>query len=151
MGKCWGICKLLVTTLFGLHSHYLFPEITTDAVFESENSTYQVIKAKTRWDHAGAYCHTIGGHLAAFETAEEFSSISSYVTDAAHHFGLNVLEQNRKFIWEHTGQEVGTYRPWGLNEPTLGSHELCGFFRRGKWYDAKCTYKFSFICEFAKQ
>ena len=136
--------------MFGIHFHFVFSE-TTNAVFESVNSTYQIINSKTQWDHARAYCHSIDGHLAAFESAEEYSSISAHMPDETLHFGLTVLKQNHEFAWEHTGQAIGAYRNWAPDKPTRRSHELCGFFNRRGWYDVKCTYKFRFLCEFPKQ
>ena len=115
------------------------------------NSTYQIIKAKTGWYHARALCHSIDGHLAAFETEEEYSSISAHIPDERHHFGLNDLKENRKFVWEHNGQVVGAYRPWARGKPTHHSGEHCGIFERKGWSDAQCGYKYHFICEFAKQ
>ena len=102
------------------------------------------------WPYAQAHCHSIDGHLAAFETAEEFSSISTYIPDERHFFGLNDLKESKKFVWEHTGQEVGTYRPWAPGKPSQRSAENCGFFDREGWYNAKCNYEYHFICEFPK-
>ena len=107
------------------------------------------------WFDAQAHCHAIGGHLAAFETEEEFSTISTHIPLAseAYHFGLNDLKEERKHGWEHSGQEVGTYQPWGPNEPTNLGNEDCGSFNTHGWYDVPCSsrYLYYFICEFAKE
>ena len=120
---------------------------------ESEDSTYQIIKKKVEWLDAQAHCHAIGGHLAAFETEEEFSSISNYIPNERYHFGLNDLKEERKYVWEHSGQELGTYQPWARWEPSNVWYEDCGFLERGRWKDMKCIphYSYHFICEFEKQ
>ena len=117
------------------------------------NSTYQLITRGMPWYDAQAYCHAIGGHLAAFETEEEFSSVSSYIPPGdAHHFGLNDLKEESKYVWEHNGQEVGPYTSWADGEPHDRWYEDCGALYNGKWYDNTCKEwrTYAFICEFAK-
>ena len=120
---------------------------------ESEDSTYQIIKKKVEWLDAQAHCHAIGGHLAAFETEEEFSSISNYIPNGRHHFGLNDRKEEMKYVWEHSGQELGTYQPWDEGEPSDRWSEDCCYLDQGRWHDIRCKQDFSyhFICEFAKQ
>ena len=131
---------------------FLFPETTELSVFESESSTYQIIKKKVVWFDAQAHCYAIGGHLAAFETKEEFNSVSARIPRGRHHIGLNDIKAERKHGWEHSGEAVGTYRPWGPGEPNNFKNEDCGFIDRGRWYDGRCSvYFLPFICEFAKQ
>ena len=116
------------------------------------NSTYQIIEKEIKWLDAQAHCHAIGGHLAAFETKEEFSSISNHIPTGRHIFGLNDLKVERKHVWEHSGQGLGTYRPWFRGEPNNSGNEDCGCIDNGKWLDIQCpSYAYPFICEFAKQ
>ena len=135
-----------------IHSHPVFSE-TTDFVFESVNSTYQIIKKELEWLDTQAHCHAIHGHLLALETEEEFSSISAYIPDDDHHFGLNDLKEERKYVWEHSGQELGTYQPWARWEPSNVWYEDCGTLTPRGWHDGKCIphFSFHFICEFAKE
>ena len=153
----WVLCYyqangIIMSCMFVIYFHSVFSEISKDSVFESVNSTYQIIKARIMWHYAQAHCHSIDSHLAAFETAEEFSSISAYLPDERLHFGLNDLKQNKKFVWEHSGQAVGAYRNWAPQKPSHRSGENCGFFDREGWYDARCSnYNQNFICEFPKQ
>ena len=133
--------------------HSLFSETTKSLVFESVSSTYQIIKKKLEWFDAQAHCHAIGGHLLALETEEEFTSISSHIPDGSYQFGLNDLKEEGKYVWEHSGQELGTYRPWGPFEPSNLDSQDCGSLATNGWYDVLCTSQFSyhFICEFDKQ
>ena len=126
---------------------------TTDPVFESENSTYQLIKTKIDWFDAGAHCPAIGGHIAAFETEEEFSSISAHIPDERYHFGLNDVKEEGKYVWAHSGQELGTYQPWAPSEPHDVWYEDCAFLEAGRWKEMQCDpyYSYHFICEFPKQ
>ena len=106
-----------------------------------------------RWYNAWAYCHAIHGHLAAFETEEEYSSISSHIPpDVPHHFGLNDLIEEGKYIWEHSRQEVGPYTAWAEGEPHNRSREDCGALYNGTWLATTCSISqnYTFICEFAK-
>ena len=134
---------------------FLFPETTELSVFESESSTYQIIKKKVVWFDAQAHCYAIGGHLAAFETEEEFSSISTHIPLAVggYHFGLNDLKEEGKRTWEHSGQEVGAYQAWAPNEPSNYPNEDCGSMTPYGWYDVPCPshHVYYFICEFAKE
>ena len=116
------------------------------------NSTYQIVKKKLEWFDAQAHCHAIRGHLVAYETEEEFSSISNHIPDGAYQFGLNDLKVERKYVWEHSGQELGTYQAWAPNEPSNLGHQDCGTFNTRGWYDMRCNPRFSyyFICEFTK-
>ena len=130
----------------------MFLETTDDSVFESVTSSYQIIQKKVLWHDAQAHCYAIGGHLAAFETQEEYSSISAHIPQGRHHFGLNDLKVERKHVWEHSGQQLGTYRPWFRGEPNNSGNEDCGCIDNGKWLDIQCpSNAYPFICEFAKQ
>ena len=102
---------------------------------------------------AQAHCRAIGGHLLALETEEEFSSISAYVPNEHHHLGFNDLKEERKYVWEHSGQELGTYQPWARWEPSNRWYEDCSTIVHGKWYDDRCFphHSYHFICEFAKE
>ena len=103
---------------------------------------------------AQAHCHAIGGHLLALETKEEYDSISANIPNERYHFGLNDLKDEGKYVWEHSGHEVGTYQPWDQGEPTDAWYEDCCFLRQSdeSWHDVSCSqrYLFYFICEFAK-
>ena len=148
-----GSQQQLMTTScsFNSHCHSTFSETTTDSVFESVSSTYQIIEKRIKWHDAQAHCHAIGGHLAAFETEEEYSSISAHIPRGRHIFGLNDLKEERKHVWEHSGQQLGTYRPWARGEPNNWGNEDCASLNRGIWQDMRCSYTMPFICEFPKQ
>ena len=131
--------------------HVLFSE-TTDSVFASVSSSYQIIKPRVNWPYAQAHCYAIHGHLAAFETEDEFTSISAHIPGEGHHIGINDIKDEMKYVWEHSGQELGTYQPWASNEPSNVTWENCGMVDKGKFYDMSCQLFFMpFICEFAKQ
>ena len=102
---------------------------------------------------AQAHCHAIGGHLLALETKEEYDSISAHIPNERHHFGLSDLKEEGKYVWEHSGQELGTYQPWDLGEPSDAWSEDCGYLKQGRWNDMRCKpgYLYHFICEFEKQ
>ena len=114
------------------------------------NSTYQIIKTKIQWLDAQAHCHAIDGHLLALETKEEYDSISVHISNGFYIFGLNDIKVERKYVWEHSGQELGTYRPWSTREPSNAGYEDCGLFNYGRWVDMRCRYSFPFMCEFPK-
>ena len=135
-----------------MYFDFVFSETTKKTVFESVNSTYLIITKRIIWYDAQAHCHAIHGHLAAFETKEEFSSISAHMPKGRHMFGLNDLKAERKHAWEHSGQRLGTYRPWARKEPNNWRNEDCGSIDRGRWHDMKCSgYSLPFIWEFPKQ
>ena len=130
--------------------YFIFSEITESAI-ESTNSTYQIIERRIYWLAAQAHCRAIDGHLLALETKEEYDSISAIISNGAYSFGLNDIKVERKYVWEHSGQELGTYQPWSTNEPTNTGYEDCGLFYYGRWVDVRCSYSVYFICEFPKE
>ena len=135
-----------------MYFYFVFSETTKKTVFESMNSTYRIIKKSIIWVDAQAHCHAIGGHLAAFETKEEFSSISAHIPRGRHIFGLNDMKVERKHVWEHSGEALGSYRPWAGREPNNWGNEDCCSVSNGRWHDMRCSgYTLPFICEFPKQ
>ena len=131
----------------------LFSETTNSVVFESANSTYQIVQKKLLWFDNQAHCHAIGGHLVAFETQEEFTAIWAHIPAGGYHLGLNDLKEEGKRTWEHSGQEVGAYQAWAPNEPSNYPNEDCGSMTPYGWYDVPCPshHVYYFICEFAKE
>ena len=144
-----------ITIIMFIAMYYpsLFSETTNSAVFESANSTYQIVQKKLLWFDNQAHCHAIGGHLVAFETQEEFTAIWAHIPAGGYHLGLNDLKEEGKYVWEHSGQEVGTYRPWARYEPSNWDNQDCGAFGNTGWSDVPCSPPFLYqvICEFAKQ
>ena len=64
--------------------------------------------------------------------------------------GLNDRQTEGKYVWEHNGQLVGNYMPWGDPQPNRG-HEDCVVVNRkppGIWHDVPCTSPFPFMCEY---
>ena len=120
-------------------------------VFKAPRSTFQVIWHMVMWHDAQAHCHAIGGHLAAFEAEDEYSAIAAFVPRKSYHFGLNDIEVEGRYVWEHNGKAIGPHQSWAPNEPSGSDREDCGTMFAGEWGDLNCydeTRARHFMCEF---
>ena len=104
------------------------------------------------WYYAQAHCHAIGGHLVAFETPEEYFNISAQIPNGINYYiGLNDMKTEGKYVWEHSGEELGYDQFWRSGEPQGYNHEDCVIMRSGTWTDVKCDKQYHssyFFCEF---
>ncbi|EDW51990.1 accessory gland protein Acp29AB [Drosophila sechellia] len=71
---------------------------------------------QVNWRTAEQMCIEMGGHLAAFQNAQEYNAIVSQLNKANYWLGVNDLAKQGEFISLASGKRA-TYFKWRKNEP----------------------------------
>ena len=118
------------------------------------NSTYYWSKDQDvtmSWEGAKLWCERMArnSHLVKIETEEENDFLVENFSGYTSWFGANDIQNEGSFRWTDGSPVVFT--SWGYDEPNnSGGAENCVHIYKDKsnmWNDARCTYKFFFICE----
>ena len=116
---------------------------------------YDIIWAAWNWIYANVYCQLSGGHLATFETQEEFNAINftQHTEEIGYGklwIGLNDILTEGKYVWNYTGQ-APSYSAWDINQPSQSTDDTdCGtvYGRNNKWSIHPCSTLWFSLCEY---
>ncbi|XP_037810578.1 C-type lectin 37Db-like [Lucilia sericata] len=111
---------------------------------------------KVSWYNALLTCHSMGGFLASFDTAEELAELSNYLsTKYSRNFNcwLSASDQDVEglWVWYRTGEPIA-YADWYDGQPDnfMGVEHCAHLLSVGRKYqmnDDDCKTPMFYICE----
>ncbi|KAI8120437.1 C-type lectin 37Da [Lucilia cuprina] len=111
---------------------------------------------KVTWYNALLSCHTMGGFLASFDSAEELAQLSNYLTmkySTTFNCWLSASDEDVEglWIWYKTGEPIA-YADWYDGQPDnfMGLEHCAHLFSAGGKYrmnDEDCKSLMFYICE----
>ena len=105
------------------------------------------------YDVAEAICRVMGGHLAAFETQQEYEMVRPLLDTSLYYWldGRDVSYTDT-FIWVHSGMKFSsTFTNWHPDRPiSVLTHkkDRCVAQYLNYWYNSNCMSTARFICEY---
>ena len=131
-------------------SSFLFQSGTERGDIQTSFGKYDINWNGYNWTSAHLFCQLSGGHLATFETQEEFNAINfTHYTTNAFWIGLSDIFTEGQYIWNYTGQ-APSYSAWDNYKPTLSTGYDCVtvYGRTNKWGNWPCSYSIDSVCEY---
>ncbi len=127
--------------------------VLDDAV-EWNGHYYKMFEMEMKWEDAGEYCKSVGGHLATAETRDENEMLKKLIlaNEGSERYWLGA-SRNKKGLWRWiTGKVFGDYFDWHKGRQrawTAGGGDYLCLNRsfKGEWDNIKGKRELAFICE----
>ncbi|XP_036420706.1 macrophage mannose receptor 1-like [Colossoma macropomum] len=112
--------------------------------FEGKQSRHVFINDAKSWHDAQSYCRKNDTDLASVRNQTENDEVKKVANRKTVWIGLS------RVSWKWSDESYSSFRYWMQKQPdNSGGKENCGeivMTDEGRWNDAKCEEKFSFIC-----
>ncbi|XP_043641044.1 accessory gland protein Acp29AB-like [Drosophila teissieri] len=139
----------LTSTASRLESTLQSRPVTEPPGFQKIGSRYFFIEYSERksWTDANKTCREKGGHLAAFQTEDEFEAVTRIVNKYHTSFWLGYHRNSKDEFVTATGNK-GSFMKWDSGQPdNIGGKQNCVYLSNSRMYDLNCEDTYSFICQ----
>lgn len=121
------------------------PDASSPCDLYRDGRCFRLVPTPDTWDAAERACVVWGGHLVAYDDAEEEAAVEGQLGDG-HWIGLSDAAREGTFVWAD-GTALG-YARWSPGAPaSTPPWRDCVRHTASGWLDARCNELRPFVCE----